>query len=167
MQTLERTRPSRGFTLIELLVVIAIIAVLIALLIPAVQAAREAARKAAEFDNIRPVATRVLATLDTDCHRREVVCPFDDAILRIQSLISASKEGEIPTAEDAAAILAGLREAEAELTDESQDLKNPARYHVPGELEAYLELKHSLDAAVRDVHVLAGHVQQLQKILTQ
>src|SRR5437763_1083165 len=117
MQTLEKPRRLFGFTLIELLVVIAIIAVLIALLIPAVQAARDAARKAAGFDNIRPVAARVLATLDTDCNRRQAVCPLDDAISRLHSLVSASQQGEIPTAEDAATILAGLREAEAELTD--------------------------------------------------
>src|SRR5207253_3205500 len=119
---------------------------LIALLIPAVQAAREAARKAAEFDNLRPVAMRVAATLDTDCDHRQSVCPFDEAIVRLQVLVSSSQDGEIPNSQEAAAILDQLEQAEAELRQESDDLVNPARYRVPGELQAYLELKHSLAA---------------------
>src|SRR4051812_23606295 len=165
MQTLEKARRSVGFTLIELLVVIAIFALLIALLIPAVQAAREAARKAAEFDNLRPVATRVAATLDTDCDRRQYVCPLDEAIARLQALVSSSQEGEIPTQEDAAAIVERLEQAEDELRQESDDLVNPARYHVPGELQAYLELKHSVAAVLTQVHALTVHGRKLVRIL--
>ena len=167
MKTLERTRSIRGFTLIELLVVIAIIAVLIALLIPNVQAAREAARKAAEFDHLRPVATRVAATLDTDCDRRQSVCPLDDAIARLHVLISSAQEGEIPNLQEAAAILDGLEQAEDDLREESDDLVNPARYHVPGELQAYLELKHSLAAVLTQVHALKVHGRKLVRILDQ
>src|SRR3954470_23312009 len=122
MTTQEKARSIRGFTLIELLVVIAIIAVLIALLLPAVQAAREAARKAAEFDNLRPVAERVAATLDTDCDHRQFVCPLDDAIVRLHVLVSSSQEGEIPNSQEAAAIVERLEQAEAELRQESDDL---------------------------------------------
>ena len=41
----------------------------------------------------------------------------------------------------------------------------PAKYHVPGELEAYLNLKHGLDAVVTDVHALKVHVKHLLQIL--
>src|SRR5215469_5163747 len=34
---------------------------------------------------------------------------------------------------------------EAELRQELSDLDNPARFHVSGELDAYLDLKHSLE----------------------
>ena len=168
VKTIEKARRSSGFTLIELLVVIAIIAVLIALLIPAVQKVREAAAAAAQFDNLQPVAQRVLATVgseEIDC--AEIRCPpLPYAIYRLQSLVLAVQQDQIiPDPEEVSAILEALRIGEEELRQASHALRNPAENHVPGELEAYLELKHSLNTAISHVHQLKIHVKHVLHVL--
>lgn len=169
MKTIEKARRSSGFTLIELLVVIAIIAVLIALLLPAVQKVREAAAAAAQFDNLQPVALRVLATVgsEEEINCAEIQCPpMIYAIHRLQALVLAvQQEGTIPDTEDVSAILEALEIGEEELRQESLALRNPAMHHVPGELEAYLDLKHGLDTAISDVHQLKVHVKHVDQIL--
>jgi DNA anti-recombination protein RmuC len=58
-----------------------------------------------------------------------------------------------------------LQLGEAALRQDLRALKNPASSHVPGELEAYLELKHSLTTLLANTEQLEAHVGHLQKLL--
>ncbi len=58
-------------------------------------------------------------------------------------------------------MLQDLATAEAALKQDFAALNNPASAHVPGELEAYLNLKHDLQEVIAKVQVTEIHVKNV------
>jgi hypothetical protein len=58
-----------------------------------------------------------------------------------------------------------LQSGEADLRQELSDLKNPAQFHVEGELEAYLDLKHSLTDTIPKLNQLEHHLGHVLQII--
>jgi hypothetical protein len=84
----------------------------------------------------------------------------------VNTIVSTVVNGGVPpTSELVDQTLQGLQLGEAALRQDLGALKNPASSHVPGELEAYLELKHSLTTLLANTEQLEAHVGHLQKLL--
>jgi prepilin-type N-terminal cleavage/methylation domain-containing protein len=151
---------SSGFTLIELLVVIAIIAVLIALLVPSVQGVRLSAAQAAQFPNLRDASVRIINIVGIESS-------LQTALIQAENLLPAVQRGELPDPVLIAGLLEAVRNAKEELSYELKNLENPARYGVPGELEAYLCLVKSLTETIPRLQQVEAHLALVQRIVAE
>jgi len=96
-----------------------------------------------------------------------VICsPLVGALQNAKTIVSTVVDRHaVPTSELVDQTLQGLQLGEAALRLDLGALKNPASSHEPGELEAYLELKHSLTTLLAHTEQLEAHLGHLQKLL--
>ena len=111
------------------------------------------------------MADQVVETLGAN---DDVRSPFNAAIGEAQAIVAAFGDGSVlPPPEHVAAVLVELQTVEVALRQEENDLENPAQYHVPGELDAYLDLKHDLHSLLPAVQRLESRLGQVLEMLTE
>ena len=165
MNVIEKRRTS-GFTLIELLVVIAIIAVLIALLLPAVQAARKAAEDAQRFDNLSPVATRVIDAIGgPDCSNPQIFCPFEAELARVTRSCRRCRRARCRTRTRSSRSSIRSKATETSLRAALADLKNPARITCPASSRPISSSSTASRSTTNHLHVLVTHARKVVRIL--
>jgi hypothetical protein len=123
-----------------------------------VQKVRAAADDASQFQNLKPVASDLIGLLDVES-------PLVSALLETEVLLPAVQDTQTPPDPNVVArILERVESGEQALRSDLQALRNPASSHVPGELEAYLELRHSVQALIDELQQLEVHLRHLQMI---
>ena len=96
-----------------------------------------------------------------------VESPLQGALNELNELLPAVQRGQLPDPEQISRLLMIVEMGKAELMQEMSDLKNPARFHVEGEMEAYLDLKHSLADTIPKLNQLENHLMHVRRILPQ